>query len=115
MATGILLSDGNQPIYKSDIVLGADTAVNTLVEVGTGLVGFTEVGGLDTETVALSLSGRWAVSTAETVAVGDLIYITAGLFTNVAEDGTFVGVNMLGTTGTIEIELGRGRPVVDEA
>ena len=71
-----LKTDGGTRLYRTDITLDADKVVGQLVTVG-DMVGVCETGGLATDVVALTLSGKWQEATATaTFAVGDGAYTT---------------------------------------
>ena len=106
--TAILISDGNQAIYKTDVVLTADAAANAIVAIGGNLVGVCENGGSSGDTVALSLSGRWEVAATGTVVVGDLAYFTGTAITATAASNVVFGTVVSGTTGDVQVELNRG-------
>jgi hypothetical protein len=102
-----IVSDGNQPLYKTDLTLSADMEAGTVTALG-AMVGLVEVGGASGETVAMTLTGRVYADTASTIAAGDKVYVTsANVVTGTALDNTFAGTAVEADTGYVVFELGK--------
>lgn len=104
--TAKLIADGNNAIYKTDVVLAADTGANDIVAMGS-LIGIDEVGGEIGDEVALSISGRWEVATGDTFAVGDIAFFNG---TSVGLTGSvLLGVAVTATVnGLVQVEINTG-------
>lgn len=102
-----IVSDGNQPLYKTDLTLSADMAAGTVIALG-AMVGLVEVGGLSGETVAMTLTGRVYADTESTFTAGDKVYVTsAGVITSTASSNTLAGTAVEAGTGYVVFELGK--------
>ena len=102
-----IVSDGNQPLYKTDLTLSADMEAGTVTALG-AMAGLVEVGGVNGETVAMTLTGRVYADTAGTFTVGDKVYVTpAGTITSTASGNTLAGTAVSAGTGFVVFELGK--------
>jgi len=102
-----IVSDGNQPLYKTDITLSADMDGGTVTALG-AMAGLVEVGGVLGQKVAMTLTGRVYADTADTFAVGDAVYVTsANVVTATATSNTLAGTATEAGTGYVVFELGK--------
>jgi len=102
-----IVSDGNQPLYKTDLTLSADMAAGTVTALG-AMAGLVEVGGLSGETVAMTLTGRVYADTVDTFTVGDKVYVTpTNTIVLLDTSNTLAGTAVDVGAGYVVFELGK--------